>query len=304
MSRVLWVGILMLISVSGYADCQSERVKVQVLGSGGPEMDDGRASSSYLIWLDNKATILLDAGSGSSFNYEKSGAKPNDLKIVLFSHLHVDHSIEFPAYIKGFFFTGRKQDLLVFGPTGNSLLPATTAFVDKFFAKKGVYPYLNEYINSGKRSAYKVKATDIDVKKKVVTQVFKDSDFQISAVPVHHGPLPALAWRIDIAGCKLAFSGDMNNRYNTLVKIAAEADLLVAHLAIPEQATGVARKLHMPPSVIGKIAGEAHVDKLILSHRMKRTLGKEGEARQLIRKSYQGPIFFSDDLDFFYPDAL
>jgi len=75
-------------------------MRLQVLGSGGLEINDGLASSSYLVWIDNKATILIDAGGGCSLNFEKSGANFNDLKVILLTHLHVDHSVELPVYIK------------------------------------------------------------------------------------------------------------------------------------------------------------------------------------------------------------
>ena len=76
---------------------------------------------------------------------------------------------------------------------------------------------------------------------------------------------------------------------------AAGVDLLVAHNAVPQDAKGVERKLHMPPSVIGEIAAEAKVKQLVLSHRMKRTLGREAEAKQEIRKRYAGPLAFAED---------
>lgn len=40
---------------------------------------------------------------------------------------------------------------------------------------------------------------------------------------------------------------------------------------------------------------------LILSHRMNRTLSREKETQRLIRKYYQGPVLFADDLDTFIP---
>jgi ribonuclease BN (tRNA processing enzyme) len=55
----------------------------------------------------------------------------------------------------------------------------------------------------------------------------------------------------------------------------------------------------MPPSVIGTIAGNAHVKQLVLSHRMLRTLGKEKEAQAEIQRRYSGPIAFANDLDCF-----
>jgi ribonuclease BN (tRNA processing enzyme) len=78
-----------------------------------------------------------------------------------------------------------------------------------------------------------------------------------------------------------------------------DADLFVAHNAVPEGATGVERRLHMPPSVIGTTAANAHVKQLVLSHRMLRTLGKEKQTQAEIRRRYAGPIAFANDLDCF-----
>jgi hypothetical protein len=55
----------------------------------------------------------------------------------------------------------------------------------------------------------------------------------------------------------------------------------------------------MPPSVIGQIAGEARVKRLVLSHRMLRTLGKEKETQAEIGKKFSGPVEFANDLDCF-----
>ena len=55
----------------------------------------------------------------------------------------------------------------------------------------------------------------------------------------------------------------------------------------------------MPPSEIGRIADEAGVDELVLSHRMLRTLGYEQETERQIRRFYAGPLRFADDLDRF-----
>jgi ribonuclease BN (tRNA processing enzyme) len=97
------------------------------------------------------------------------------------------------------------------------------------------------------------------------------------------------------------FSGDMNDDKHTLEKLAADSDMLLAHNAIPEETTGVARQLHMPPTVIGKIALQARAKQLVLSHRMQRTSGREQQTLNNIRQHYQGPIAFADDMDCFRP---
>lgn len=47
-------------------NCIDHSVALHVLGSGGAEIDDQRASSSYLVWADNKAIALIDMGGGAS----------------------------------------------------------------------------------------------------------------------------------------------------------------------------------------------------------------------------------------------
>jgi ribonuclease BN (tRNA processing enzyme) len=88
-----------------WANCNDHSVTLQILGSGGPEIDDQRASSSYLVWADNKAVALIDMGDGASLNYELSGAKFNDLDIVTFNHFHADHSAYFPVLVKASYFS-------------------------------------------------------------------------------------------------------------------------------------------------------------------------------------------------------
>jgi ribonuclease BN (tRNA processing enzyme) len=112
--------------------------------------------------------------------------------------------------------------------------------------------------------------------------------------------VPALAWRIELQGHIIVFSGDTNGENGNLQRLARNADIFIAHNAVPEGVTGAPRALHMPPSVIGKIAEAAGVKQLVLSHRMLRTLGREEETRRVIAQSYPGPVTFADDLDCFH----
>src|SRR5579862_10028706 len=74
--------------------CSKHGVQVQVLGSGGPELEDKRASSSYLVWKDDRPRILIDAGGGSALRFGQSGAHVAELDAILFTHLHIDHSAD------------------------------------------------------------------------------------------------------------------------------------------------------------------------------------------------------------------
>jgi len=274
--------------------CQSLPLGLQVLGSGGPELDDHRASSGYLVWRHGKAQVLIDLGPGSLLRYDQGGARFEDLRVILLTHLHVDHSADLPGLLKGAYFTERAGELPLFGPTGNERFPATREFVKELFGTgNSAYRYLGDTL-TGEENFHLV-AHDVSAEGDQPATVLDDRRFRLSAVPVHHGPVPALAWRVDIAGHSVVVSGDMNGDRHTLETLAAGADLLVAHHAVPEDASGVARQLHMPPSVIGRIAATAKVKRLVLSHRMQRTLGREAESQQIIRRHYKGPVDFAED---------
>jgi len=295
------ISILVSSAFSSVAaqSCGSQDVAIQVLGSGGPELQDKRASSSYLVWENGRARALIDAGGGSALRFGESGAQMSQLDVLLFSHFHVDHSGDFAALIKSSWFEDRKRALPIYGPPGNDFMPSTTEFVsDLFGEKKGAYRYLSELLVPGEEGSYKMQPHNV-IAGSTPVAVFHSGDLAVSAVGVVHGAVPALAWRVEIGGKAIVLTGDTNGEGEGLTRLAMNADLLVAHNAVPEGATGVERRLHMPPSVIGRIASDARVKRLVLSHRMLRTLGKEDQTRLEIGKHYPGPVTFANDLDCF-----
>jgi ribonuclease BN (tRNA processing enzyme) len=293
-------------------NCNGTGVALQVLGSGGPELQTKRASSSYLVWIDGKARVLVDTGGGSALRFGESGAQMADLDVILFTHLHADHSADLPALIKSSWFEDRKRPLPIYGPGGNRLMPSTVTFVRALFdGTRGAYRYLGEFISPLDKSSYKLEPRDVREpapkigaprrKEPMILPVFSNERVSVQAVTVTHGQLPALAFRVETGGKAMVFSGDTNGNGDGLSKLAAGADLFVAHNAVPEGAAGVERALHMPPSVIGQIARAAKTKQLVLSHRMLRTLGKEDETMTAIRKAYAGPAAFADDLSCYRP---
>jgi ribonuclease BN (tRNA processing enzyme) len=301
--RVVIVLAVLLAPVWAMAgECQSDRVMLQMLGTRGPELWNDQASTGYLLWLDGRARVVIDAGAGSVQNFEVSGARYEDLSLFLFTHFHIDHSSDFPAYVKGGFFTGRKDDLLLIGPDGNDYLPSADDFLQRLFARKtGLYPYLSSFIDGN--AAYRILPKTVPSSYKLLDEhkVYDRDGIEVSAVSVHHAVLPALAYRVEMAGCVISFTGDMSGRFYTMPDLAKGSDILVAHNAIPEDETGAGQLLHMKPSYIGKLADRAGVKKLLLTHLMKRSDGRRDETLELIRKHYQGAVVFPRDLQIFRP---
>ncbi len=280
--------------------CASKGVALQVLGSGGPELWDKRASSSYLVWHDGVARILVDSGGGSALRFGESGATMSDLDVILLTHLHVDHTADLAALVKSSFFEDRRRVLPLFGPAGNQFFPSTTKFVRALFSEdQGAYRYLSQFINRGPSESYFLDVHDVVPAEHAIQKIHDTQGTRVLAARVVHGGVPAIAYRVEIDGVSITFSGDTDGNNGNLERLARNSNLFVAHNAVPEGAVGVERALHMPPSVIGKIASSAAVRQVVLSHRMMRTLGQEAATTAAIRISYSGPLAFADDLQCF-----
>src|SRR6202166_1228246 len=90
-------GLLLLPAAASAQSCTGAPVAVQVLGSGGPQIKAERASASYLLWVDDKAKVLVDMGGGAFFRFGQAQAKFTDLAMMGVSHLHPDHISDLPA---------------------------------------------------------------------------------------------------------------------------------------------------------------------------------------------------------------
>ena len=275
--------------------CGDTGVWVQILGAGGPEIDDGAAGSSYVIWHENKARAIIDTGPGASVAFDQSGAKFEDLEAVAFTHLHVDHTADFPAFIKGSYFLERKNPLIVLGPdSSNPVYPDTETFVQRLIGPNGAYAYLEDFLSSNK-NGYRVRVRNVPATGKKKWAQFRSENLKMAAMPVYHGGVPALAWRVEVGGMSIVITGDFNNQKNVIPEFAKQADVLIVSHAIAENARGNQRELHVLPSQIGRIAKQAEPRMLVLSHRMNRTRGKESLSRQKIEEHFDGYVLFAND---------
>lgn len=278
--------------------CSENSVALQVLGSGGPEISN-RAGTSYLLWIGGQAKLLFDAGPGARLRFAESGAKIEDLDAVFLTHLHVDHANDLPALIKAGYFTPRTRQLDVIGPTGNAAMPGTRRWLGTLLGNDG-YRYLSGHLAPHDESEFAVIGVNVNAQNSLPREVWRTGNIVVKAAAVGHGSIPALAYRIEGPGFSFAISGDTHGEgasQKAIQELANNATLFVAHHAIPEKATGAAKQLHMLPSQIGRIAVASNTSRLVLSHRMKRTLGEENETTSAIRKYYSGSLDFAEDLD-------
>jgi len=249
-------------------DCPDTGLAVQVLGSGGPVADDQRASTGYVVWIDGRSRLLVDAGGGTFVRFGESGAEFAELRFVGLSHFHTDHSADFPALLKSGYFSERSQPLPVAGPAGTNRFPGLEKFFNSMLAgNSGAYAYLSGYLD-GSDGLVELLPVEVspDGAGRVFDSVVDGRAVTVDALHVPHGIVPTLAFRVSVDDTRIVFASDQNGSKAAFTEFAKGAQLLVMHLAVPEDAAGDAAKLHARPGRIGEIAGKVGPDRLVLSH--------------------------------------
>jgi ribonuclease BN (tRNA processing enzyme) len=277
----------------------ADGLTLQVLGSGGPIADDGRASSGYLLWIDGKSRVLVDAGGGIFLRFGEAGADFGDLEHIAISHFHTDHSSDLSALLKSGYFSNRTRKLGISGPGPGGAYPGINAYLQRLLnPEHGAYAYLHGYLD-GSAGLVKLEATEVDQAQTEKSSVYKNPEagMEIFAIGVPHGPVPALAYRINIGQKSIVFAGDQNGNSKSFIDFARGVNLLVMHLPVPENIGDAGRNLHATPSVIGKIAAETGAVELVLSHFMARSLEDLEDNLNQIRSGFNGIVTITDDLD-------
>ncbi|MFQ5563616.1 MAG: MBL fold metallo-hydrolase [Parvularculaceae bacterium] len=287
---------LLLAAAPAAAECQGA-FAVEILGSGGPRADDGRAGAGYLVWADGEAKFLIDAGGGVFLRFAEVGAKVGDLDGIFISHFHADHAGDLVPILKSGFFERRREPLAIAGPSGGAFFPGLMDWLSATFdAERGAWRYLSGYLN-GRGGLPKLEPTEVDVGDDKAAVVYEDKKFTVTALPVVHGPVPALGFVVKRAGVEAVFAGDQgieSEFFDSALK-DSRPDLLIAHHAIPEADGGQPILLHRPPSSIGQMAASLGAKKLVLSHNMLRALNEIDKGRAAIAEHYDGPVDVAED---------
>lgn len=184
-------------------------IEVTFLGSGDAFGSGGRLQTC--MHVDAGATrFLIDCGTTALIAMRRYGIDPNQIDLIVLSHLHGDHFGGLPFIILDGQFARRTKPLRIAGP------PGTRARLDA--AMEVFFP----------------GSTKVERKFEVdVTELSPGTASALDAVTVtpqqvnHPCGAPPLALRIDVAGKTLCYSGD-TEWTDALIDAARGADLFVA----------------------------------------------------------------------------
>ena len=284
-----------------HAQAPSPSLELLVLGSGGPGAT-GRAASSYLVFVDGVARILVDAGPGSFARLGEAKASLTNTDLVLLTHLHIDHVGELPGLFKARAVSGSGPVVFnVWGPAGSpgrgqdAYFPSTRDFLQLEFGPQGAFAYLSDFAAPVSIRAHDIAAPAADA---VPQQIFKEGDLSIRAIAGHHGDAPAVIYRVDHGGKSVTFSGDIDaGGLPALRAIGKDTNLLVFNSVVldPPGSPAILYTLHTPPLAIGELAKAVGARSLLLSHLSPAVDESRDAVLTAIRRSYAGPVTFAND---------
>jgi ribonuclease BN (tRNA processing enzyme) len=282
-------------------------LELLVLGSGGPGAA-GRAASSYLIFIDGDARVLVDAGPGSFARLGEAKASLSDTDIVLLTHLHIDHVGEIPGLFKARAVSASGPIVFnVWGPTGSpgkgedAYFPSTRAFLQLLFGPKGAFAYLNDFAAPITLHGHDIPASfehAAPLGSAAPLEILKQDGLRVTAIAGHHGDAPSVIYRIEHAGKSVTFSGDIDAQgLPALRSIAKSTDLLVFNTVVldPPGSPAILYTLHTPPRAIGQLAKEVGAAALLLSHISPAVDESQRAVLESIRLNYAGGVTFATD---------
>lgn len=277
--------------VAAVGACDVAGVQVQVLGAAGGQTQEGQPSRSYLIWLNGKARVLVNAGADSVTGFTASGAHVADLDVILFTQLDVANTGDFPWLIQLSLPEKRLRPLPIYGPDRGKLMPSTVTFVRTLFdSKRGVYRYLGDLLDPLGKRTYKLQPQDITQKRRLDSVVYSNSRLLLKTSTLAREPLPALAWRIEAGEKSVVFSGNRADDPTNLGQLARKADLLIVAgsaddaAALPEQA--------LTAPTLTNLANDFGVRQLAFTDQQAGQPNSMSDKQTLLDTHYRGRISF------------
>ena len=288
-----------LLSVAQSAEryCGETGVWVQTLGSGELDLEHKRSAPSYLVWENDVARVLVDAGAGTSLRFSESNARFTDLHAILLSQTSVEHTGDLASLLVGAQRSERDATLPILGPEGEERYLSTSQLIQRLFGNQGVYPEYAFYSSYPNPLGFRVRIKDIPTKGRQEWTGFGTTDIQVYSVPVAHGARPTIAWRVHIGDRIVVFANDFSNQKDTIASFAKSADLLVVSHVLPAGATASEQNEYAIPSQIGRVATRSEVRFVLLGSRSWRTFGRENNTTEAIEEHFSGPLIFANELE-------
>ena len=277
-------------------------MKLTVLGSGSPEAYVRRASSGYLVEVNNNK-ILFDCGGGVFDNLLRAGMSPADITHIVFSHLHSDHMMDYARLIHAAW-DENNASIQVFGPS------PVKAITEGYFGCDGVLAHdlrarteLPQSQEVWKARGGKIPRPWPNPKVAEITagEIINGDGWDIRSCHVPHAQpfLECMAFSLTTKNKKFVYSGDAGV-CGEIEKLSKNANLLLhwCYRLDGEKASPKMSATTPTPAEIGKMAKRAGVKSLMLTH-FRKYMDEPKKSKQAIQNAsnaFGKPVTIAEDM--------
>jgi ribonuclease BN (tRNA processing enzyme) len=281
---------------------EKKSTRIVLLGTkGGPRVGEAGRSNPATLLLINGVPYLIDCGYGVTKQLVTAGVALNRLRYIFITHHHSDHNLEFGPLIYNTWITGLPAQIDAYGPPG--LAKMTQQFFD--YQKFDIDVRI---VDEGRTDPRQLVTThEISKPGAVLT----NTDVKVSMCVVRHPPIKdSYAYRFDAQDRSVVISGDTAYAPE-LGEFAKGADVLVHEVMYLPGIEALLKRLpnakrlrehlmaaHTLPEDVGKIAAQAGVKTLVLTHFVPgddASITDEQWAAD-VRKHFKGQIVVGRDL--------
>lgn len=271
-------------------------MQVTLLGTGCPIADPWRYGPSALVEAGEESW-LVDCGSGVTQRLLAHGSSGAKITGLILTHLHSDHTVDFIQLLLSGWHQGRSGPLKVYGPSRT-----------KEFFSGLLEAWQPEF---DQRLAHELRPPDglgVEIEEIDGNWRLESPQVIITNTEVRHQPIPqAFGFRFDADGAAAVISGD-TAYCPELIGLAQGCDLLVHEAYVhwaqqerlresgrdPEGSDNV-RAYHTTTEEVGKVAAEAGVRHLALTHFVPTVFDRQRAVRD-VRRNYTGALYLGEDL--------
>jgi ribonuclease Z len=255
------------------------RPRVWFLGTASSVASGHRANAAFALRPGPDDSVwLVDAGPAVVDRLAALGLDPRAVEHVFLTHQHGDHLLGLPMLNNARWDAGRADALGVHGP--RAALEALRAVT------LAVYPDQRERLRrSLRRHAH---PTNRSLRERL------NDAATVRSAPARHS-VPAVAYRFDVRGASVVFSGD-TAPIVAVARLAAGADLLVHDATFGPRypARGVLPD-HSTALQAGEVAQRARVRRLALVHLPPAASGYEEDLRAEAAAAFSGEVLVPAD---------
>ena len=247
-----------------------EGMRLTVLGSGSCELRQERSSPAYLLQA-GPSKFVLDLGQGAWRRLLDQGVKPASLQGVLISHHHLDHISDLLPLLFALNYDPVMNQQACMALLGHSGLSRVLEGLEGVFGD-WVRPPEKNLRHLWLEAGNKIELAGVKIR------VAAASHMETS-----------LAYRLEYEGLSMVYLGD-SEYVHDLADFALGAELLVANCAAPDSNP---KPGHIGPSQAGRLAAEAEVKALLLSHLYR--VVDPLKAVASAGKQFDGRVFAAED---------